>query len=176
MSILSARWAILSAALLGCTAATPGPRVMATSETDVLRDTQPMRTQVVQVTATPDSVFAALRDVYTSLGIEIKDFNPQNGEIGNKSFMMYYKVAGVPMHEYMGCGTTMTGPGADAYRIDLSLVSYVSRTAPGGPLRVETLLNARADDTGSSKGWLSCITTGALEERVNELLLKRVHG
>ena len=78
------------------------------------------------------------------------------------------------MHHYVGCGTTITGAGADIYRIEMSLMSYLSWTNPGAPVKVQTQLIARGEDMGTSKGWIACLTTGALEEKVNQMLLQRI--
>ena len=62
----------------------------------------------------------------------------------------------------------MTGAAADSYRVQMSLISYVTPKAPGSS--VQTTLSARAEDPGSSKGWISCLSTGVLETRINKML------
>jgi hypothetical protein len=56
----------------------------------------------------------------------------------------------------------------------MSLVSYVAASGTGST--VSTRLDAKADDSGSSKGMLSCLSTGMLEGRVNQLLTTRAGG
>ncbi len=148
-------------------------RIIATSDAGVIRDYDQRVHNTVHLDATRDSIFAALHTIYGQLGVEVKLQNPATGEIGNANFTNYYKLAGKPLHEYLGCGSTMTGPAADSYRVQMSLVSYVSPDATGST--VETRLTARADDPGTSKGWMACLTTGVLEERVNQLLAKIIN-
>jgi len=163
--------ASLTLAAIACASAPPAgtpptsDRVLATSDQGVFRDYDQGSHNLVHIAASPDSVFSLLHAVYGELGVEVKLLNRETGEIGNRAFTKYYRLGGVELHKYVGCGTTMTGPGADSYRVQMSLVSYVARDGTGST--VQTQLSARADDPGSSKGWLSCLSTGALEERVN---------
>ncbi len=158
-------------------ATAPGPppekhdRVIAVTESNIIRATELSTPQNIRVKVHPDSVFALLRTIYPEVGVDVKLFDPARGEIGNRNFSKYYRLKGVALHNFVGCGTTATGPSADTYRVTMSLVSYVFPDSSGSS--VTTRLDAKADDTGLSKGNLSCLTTGMLEERVNELLLSR---
>jgi len=169
---------VLLAAAACATASGPPPekhdRVIAVTETNVIRATELSTPENIHVKARPDSVFALLRTIYPEVGVEVKLFDPAKGEIGNRNFSKYYNLKGVALHNFVGCGTTATGPSADTYRVTMSLVSYVFADATGS--NVSTRLEAKADDTGLSKGMVSCLTTGMLEERVNQLLLTRSGG
>lgn len=173
--------AILGAASGCATSAANGPppakhdRIIAITESNVIRATELSTPQSIHVKARPDSVFALLRAIYPAVGVEIKLFDPPHGEIGNRNFSNYYRLKGIALRNYVGCGTTATGPGADTYRVTMSLVSYVFGDGKDGS-NVTTRLEARADDTGLSKGMISCTTTGMLEGRVNEQLLAKTGG
>ncbi len=167
---------LVLAAAGGCaTASGPPPekhdRVIAVTESNIIRATELSTSQSIHVKAHPDSVFTLLRKIYPDVGVDVKLFDPAKGEIGNRNFSKYYNLKGVALHNFVGCGTTATGPSADTYRVTMSLVSYVFPDSTGS--NVSTRLEAKADDTGLSKGMVSCLTTGMLEERVNGLLLSK---
>lgn len=177
MRLSAAPFALLAAA--ACASASGPPpekhdRVIAVTESNVIRSTELSTPQNIHVKARPDSVFALLRKIYPEVGVEVKLFDPSKGEIGNRNFSKYYNLKGVALHNFVGCGTTAMGPAADTYRVTFSVVSYVFADATGS--NVSTRLEAKADDTGLSKGMISCLTTGMLEERVNQLLITRSGG
>jgi hypothetical protein len=119
-------------------------------------------------------MLGALNLAYGDLGIEIKLWNPQTGEVGNKNFSKMYRLAGKPLSEYVGCGTITTGQAADSYRVTMSVVSHVTPNGSGS--RVETQLTAYAEDIGSGKGTLACLTLGTLEERIHQFAAKHAGG
>ena len=126
------------------------------------------------VSAPPAAMLAALKAAYADLGIEVKLWNPQTGEVGNRNFTKSYRLAGRPISDYLGCGVTTTGQAADNYRITMSLVSRVTPSGSGST--VETKLTGYAEDISSSKGTLSCMTLGILEQRLQKLALTHLGG
>jgi len=126
------------------------------------------------VSIAPAEMFAALTEAYGDLGIEVKLSNPQTGEVGNRNFQKMFRLGGLPMSDWVGCGVTTTGQAADNYRVTMSLVSRVTPSATGSSVKTE--LTAYAEDISSSKGTLSCATLGTLEARVQELALRHVRG
>ncbi|MBA3646662.1 MAG: hypothetical protein H0W63_10865 [Gemmatimonadaceae bacterium] len=163
--------ALILTACATSAASTPSDRVLATSEAGVMRDYDSFASPPVNIPAPPDSVYPVLTAIYKELGIEIEVYDPPRGEIGNKSFSKMYRLGSTPLHEFVGCGSTMTGPAADSYRVQMSLVTHLKVSATG--TTAQTVLTARAADTGSSKGWISCLSTGILEARVNKALASR---
>jgi hypothetical protein len=166
--------------LLGCatpnSTPTPNPnnRVVATASNGSLRTYDGPRSDQAIIEAPPAATLAALDSAYVDLGIEVKLWNPQTGEVGNKNFSKMYRLGGKPLSDYVGCGVTTTGQAADNYRVTMSLVSHV---APAGTVsRVETQLTAYAEDIGSSKGTLSCLTLGTLEARLHDLAIRHLGG
>jgi hypothetical protein len=149
-----------------------GNRVLATTDAGVVRSYDGPTFGAITVKAPPDTLLAALYAAYTDLGIEVRLWNPQTRQVGNKNFSKMYRLGGAPLSTYVGCGLTTTGPAADSYRVTMSLVSHVTPNGSGS--RVETQLTAYAQDIGSSKGSLSCLTRGTLEERIHELAIKHV--
>ncbi len=169
--ILRVAFALVLTACATSAASTPSDRVLATSDAGVIRDYDSFASPPVNIPALPDSVYPVLTAIYKELGIEIEVYDPPSGEIGNKSFSKTYRLGSTALHEFVGCGSTMTGPAADSYRVQMSLVTHLKGSANG--TTAQTVLTARAADTGSSKGWVSCLTTGVLEARVNKALAAR---
>jgi hypothetical protein len=170
--------AIAVVSLGGCATAnqTPahGDRVVATSPGGAIRTYDGPTSGEATMNAPPPATLAALNSAYADLGIEVKLWNPQTGEVGNKNFTKMYRLAGKPLSDYVGCGTITTGQAADSYRVTMSLVSHVTPNGSGS--RVETQLSAYAEDIGSSKGTLACMTLGNLEGRLHDLAVKHLGG
>jgi hypothetical protein len=174
----SAVAAIVAFSLSGCASANPTPapnnRVVATASNGSLRTYDGPRSDQTIIEASPAATLAALNSAYADLGIEVKLWNPQTGEVGNKNFTKMYRLGGKPLSDYVGCGTITTGQAADNYRVTMSLVSHVTPAASNS--RVETQLTAYAEDIGSSKGTLSCLTLGTLEARLHDLAVRHLSG
>jgi hypothetical protein len=170
--------AMAAASLGGCASANPTPapnnRVVATASNGTLRTYDGPRSDQTIIEASPAATLAALNSAYADLGIEVKLWNPQTGEVGNKNFTKMYRLGGKPLSDYVGCGTITTGQAADNYRVTMSLVSHVTPAASSS--RVETQLTAYAEDIGSSKGTLSCLTLGTLEARLHDLAVRHLSG
>jgi hypothetical protein len=149
-------------------------RVVATSDVGVIRSFDGPTLAAATSKAAPDSLLAALSTAYSDLGIDVKMWDPRTRQVGNKNFSKMYRLAGKPLSEYLGCGTITTGRAADSYRVTMSAVSHVTPNGSGS--RVETQLTAYAEDIGSSKGRLSCLTLGTLEERIHELAIRHAGG
>jgi hypothetical protein len=169
---------IAAVSLAGCATAnqTPahGDRVVASSPGGIIRTYDGPTSGEAMMNAPPQATLAALNSAYADLGIEVKLWNPQTGEVGNKNFTKMYRLAGKPLSDYVGCGTITTGQAADSYRVTMSLVSHVTSTASGS--KVDTQLTAYAEDIGSSKGTLACLTLGTLEGRLHDLAIKHLGG
>lgn len=149
-------------------------RILATTDAGVLRSSDAPAIGVITLNAPPDDVLGALSDAYSDLGIEVRLWNPQTRQVGNKNFSKMYRLGGAPLSTYVGCGLTTTGAAADSYRVTMSLISQVTPNGSGS--RVQTELTAYAEDIGSSKGTLACLTLGTLEERIHQLAIKHVGG
>jgi hypothetical protein len=166
------------ASLCACSSvSTQGPahdnRVIATGS-GVRQTDNTLTSDATTVNAPPAAMLSALSAAYADLGIEVKLWNPQTGEVGNRNFTKMYRMAGRPMSDYLGCGTTTTGQAADNYRITMSFVSRVTPNGSGS--KVETTLTAYAEDISSSKGTLACLTLGTLEQRLQQLALGHVRS
>jgi len=168
----------ITAGLIACASAStqtssPNERVLATTDVGTVRSHDANAADST-IDATPDLVFSAVAAAYQDLGIEVKFLNSATRQIGNKRFPKMYDLGGVRLSKYVGCGSTETGPAADNYRVTMSIISQVTPSGTGS--RVSTQLTAYAEDLGSSKGTLSCLTLGGLEQRINQLTIKHIGG
>lgn len=169
--------AMVAAMLGACSSATTQnasqtDRAIATGGGDRQMDKSPTSDATTVNNVLPAAMLSALSTAYGDLGIEVKLWNPQTGEVGNRNFAKMYRMAGSPLSDYVGCGLTTTGQAADNYRVTMSLVSVVTPNGSGST--VETRLTAYAEDISSSKGTLSCLTRGTLEQKLLQLALKHV--
>jgi len=146
-------------------------RVIATTEEGVIRaNAEPVASAAIN--ASVDAVFNALPDVYRDVGVEVKFLDPATHSIGNKRFTKLYRFAGDPLGAYFGCGASPTGPIANNDRITISAVSGV--TPAGNTSQLQTTVTAYAEDMSLSKGKISCVSTGKLEEKIRALVEKRL--
>jgi hypothetical protein len=177
MRISGIAGAALLCALSGCATAIGSTtqengRVVDRTNTDVLRSRDEAVQNTVHVPAKQDAIFAALADIYPALGVNIALQDPATGEFGNRNFSKMYRLGGVQLSTYVGCGVTSTGAGADRYLITMSLVSRVTPDATGST--VVTRLDAAGQDQSTSNARVSCLTTGQLEQRISDALVKAV--
>jgi hypothetical protein len=167
----------LIVSICGCASATQGKppqteKVLARTDVGVIRAYEGGQSGTIVVHGSSDAVFNALRSSYRDIGVEVKVDDPPHGEIGNREFSRMYRMGGESMSHFVGCGITEMGQAADKYRITMALVSSV--TALPDAWRIETRLDAHADDLASSKGMIACQTRGTLEGEVNALVAKRL--
>ncbi len=145
-------------------------RIVEVTDNGVLSRPEQLGHEDVTVSASPTTVSNALRAVYGALGVEVKYFNPSTGEIGNAEFVKMRKMAGQPLTDFINCGSTVTGPAADTYRVTMLLVSTVKAQGTGS--LVETRFQSRAVNPagGTSAGALDCQSLGTLEQKLYDLL------
>jgi hypothetical protein len=117
-------------------------------------------------------VVPALKEAYEELGIPVKVADAVSGQVGNNFFVKHWKLGDQALSHYLQCGNSSTGPAADNYKITLSVLSLVSPDSAGS--KVNTVVQARADDSAGSSGSVQCQTTGFLESDLNRILLRRL--
>jgi hypothetical protein len=135
-------------------------------------DGQAEQNQVV-LRISSDSALMLLGAVYEEIGVDITTRDPQTHTIGNRNFSKYYRLGDSPLSTYVGCGDTEYGPAANKRRVTMSLVSTVTPESGGSVVR--THLEARAEQPEHGN-WSACLTTGALERRINKgVELRTIH-
>jgi hypothetical protein len=167
---------LMLAAVACATAPAPPPsatdRTVVTTLDRVIKDQSGIPSNNVLVKAAKAEVMAALKSVYSDLGIEVKHFDPISGQVGNRNFSKTGSLAGERISNFLSCGMMILGEAADNYRVTISAISQV--TAGDGGSNVETWLTASARDLGTSSDNVSCATKGTLENKINQLVQERI--
>lgn len=120
--------------------------------------------------------FAAMQAVLDDLKVPVEVRDSSVLQIGNAGFVKRGSFAGRRMSAWVDCGSNMSGPRADNYRIELGTVAFL--TAAGRESsQVRIAVVGTALDVGeAARPTIPCYTTGALERRLHELLLKKLEG
>lgn len=148
---------------------TPQRQTIFTSEQGTLLS-DPARAEATVVDAPPLAVWAAVKKVYSELGIPITLENAPGHQLGNPNFIKTRQVGSEQMTSLVNCGNGMTGPNAASFRMTLSLLTDVNADGTGGSKLQTTFLASGQDVTGGDSYRIPCGTTGRLEL----LLLGRV--
>jgi hypothetical protein len=167
---------LLVLALVGCASAgtrapDPSPPPMQKvliADQRLVTTSLPGNARVV-VKATPDKVWPALLKAYAALGVTIEILDRPTGRVGNARFQKMHRFAGQPLSKFLNCGNTFSGPAADSYRMTLGVLSTMRTVSDG--TEIETQFSAEGQNIeGASHDPVSCASTGALEERLKEIL------
>ena len=167
---------LLLTAVACATAPAPPPsqtdRTVVTTLDRVIKDQSGIPSNSVLVRAPKAEVMAALKSVYSDLGIEVKHFDPTSGQVGNRNFSKTGSLAGERISSFLSCGLMILGEAADNYRVTISAISQV--TPGNGGSNIETWVTASARDLGTSSDNVSCATKGTLESKINQLVQERI--
>ncbi|MGH7712834.1 MAG: hypothetical protein ACREOG_16205, partial [Gemmatimonadaceae bacterium] len=100
----------------------PGyPTVIALDTLAVRIELPASRGEVFQVTAAAFEV---------ELKIDTKVRDSTAGLVGNMELVKMRTLGRAPLSRYVSCGSGMTGPNADSYRIHLAIMAFVDSLAP----------------------------------------------
>lgn len=125
-----------------------------------------------RIHAASDSVWAALIQVYPGIGVEVKTFSREDGEIGNRNFVVVGRLAGHPLSNYVTCGSDVLGSQGHIDQAMLSLITFV-RPAGADATRIETKLTGSGRKSGVSTDPVHCTSTGALEQLIANAVSQR---
>lgn len=109
----------------------------------------------------------------TEFKIELRMRDSLAGVVGNLEVVKMRRLGRSPMSRYVSCGSGMTGPNADSYRIYLAIAAFVDSIGPGKSMLGVSLAAAAQDLQGSSKAPLMCGSTGALESHIRRIVAAR---
>jgi len=118
--------------------------------------------------------YSALLRVYAELKVpaEVKDSSA--GQIGSEMFYRQNSIGGKQISTYLSCGDGITGPNADYYRVYMNIWStLVPKGDHAAVLRTAYLAGAVNVSEGSRQP-MPCESTGRLEIRIHQMLLKRL--
>lgn len=174
---------LLLALLGGCATAraTAEPelpaRVIAAGETATFRVTGNEEAQLYSVRANASQVWRALPGVFETLEIPITHIDTNVRLIGNRDHAVSRRLGGEPLHRYLNCGSSMTGPVTRTHLVRLSLLVQVVE-GEGDQALVQSLVDAEARSRQgvSGGGPITCGSTGRLEARIAQMLNETVDG
>lgn len=115
-----------------------------------------------------DLVWAVLPGVYQELGIPVVTSNPSTNEVGNPGFEVA-RVGGSRMNKYLDCGTSRTGPMANAYQVTLSVMTKLSELEGG-----QTELSSVVDGTAVNRTTAGYPVPCSSREELEELIVEKV--
>lgn len=120
--------------------------------------------RAVEVSASADTVFAVLDEVYEQLGIPVGTMDPPNRTAGNSQIRARGRLGKEPMSSYLDCGEAgLRGPAANTHPVRLSVLTTV--TPSGAASLVRTVVKGvySAPEQG---GATACTSTGRLEAAI----------
>lgn len=136
-------------------------------ETAVMLDTLGIEKEIG---APVDKVYQASLAVFSALGIPVNTKDPRKGIVAATRFAKVHMLAGNQLAQYFSCGTGMTGPHANEWRLEIAVAALID---PGGPgntkLRLSTVASGQ-DVEGSAKAPLPCYSTGGLEATLLKMI------
>jgi len=126
--------------------------------------------------ASAGAVFFAARQVFFELKIPAPIADSAGGYLINGRFIKLRSLAGAPLSTYVNCGSGMTGPNADSYRVTMAIAALINATGPNtSRLRLAVLAGAENTE-GVSKSAVACGSSGLLEERIARTIRAKVRG
>ena len=172
--------ALLALLLSSCAPPRPEDRELAIRPRELAGDVEAkLRAESSLVThhvdAPVEQVWAVLPSVYEELEIPLGFYEPEGMALGNREFNPK-TIGGNRMSRYLNCGANTAGrPFADAYQVEMYLVTRVDAVGPSKTrIRTELYATARARDTGVNR--IQCPTNGSLERRITEVITEKVGG
>ena len=139
---------------------------------DLSRPPEARSVTVDTIPAPADSVWLALPGVYGDLGIDEVGQERATWTFGNGALDARRHLGKERLSHYLRCGSTMTGPAADAYEVRLSILTQL---APLGPDRtvVRSSLDAMATPRDRAGSAVHCGSRGSLEAAIARGLAER---
>lgn len=120
------------------------------------------------------AVYTAAVATLKELDIPMAVQDSLHGIVGSLSYTKMRRLAGKQMSQSVSCGSGMTGPNADSYRIYLATMVMMEPTATGGTKVAIALVASAQDIQGSSKDPVPCGTSGFTETTIENAIRARV--
>ena len=175
----SAPLALLTVAVLaGCASSQAGDagassdgrtvRVVGTTGTSEMRVTPSASSNTVKIDLPFANVWKALPEVYEQVGIPITTVSVGTSTIANDGMKLRRRLKDVPLGRYIDCGSTQGMPSAETYDIFMTVRTQLAPVEGGTTAR--TTLEARARPASIAGDYITCSSTGRLEERIGQML------
>jgi hypothetical protein len=127
------------------------------------------------VTALPKPAtesFEALQIAYANLKIPTTTIDPGHGVVGTVEWNVPHRLGGRELSRYFDCGSGR-GQSADELTVKLTIRSSIASDSASGRSSLTTTLMATGTDPGQASSHpMQCQTTGQLETRVSDELMK----
>jgi hypothetical protein len=115
-------------------------------------------------------VFAAVIAAYTDLKIPIEIRDSLGGLVGNLRLIQRGSFARDRMSRWFECGSGLSGPYADTYRVNIAIVTFIDVLTPKRT-RIRTAIAAAGKNIeGTSSDAVRCASRGDLEARITNLV------
>jgi hypothetical protein len=134
-------------------------------------DTIAVRTELNASRSEAFTVAAAAIEHEFKIELRLRDSTA--GVVGNLELVKMRRFGNAAMSRYVSCGSGMTGPNADSYRIYIAVAAFVDSIAPGKTRLGVGLAAAAQDLQGSAKAPIACGSTGAFENQVTRTIAQR---
>ncbi len=119
-------------------------------------------------------VYQALLGVYTELKIPMEVKDSAAGQLGSQMFYRQNSIGGKQISTYLSCGDSMTGPNADFYRVYMNIWSTLIPKGDHGVVLRTAYLAGAVNVSEGSRQPMPCETTGRLEYRIHQMVLKKL--
>lgn len=125
------------------------------------------------IAAPVGKTFRAVVAAFDELKIPLDTRDSLGGMVGNMNLVRTHSMAGSQLSRWFNCGTGITGPNADNWRMYIALAALLDRlSADSTRLRIGMVAGAQ-DMQGNSKEPVQCSTSGALEASLLQLTKAR---
>lgn len=150
------------------------PQVDNTQRLDVDVRTRDV-TEAQDVSIPAVQAFDLLPNAYKAIGINtvaVVDTSAGVYTVGVRNMPVHGRIGGARLSRYIDCGSAPMHTPADSYDVYLTATTYVTPSGAGAVLH--TLVTANARDPAGNTPPVRCTSTGALEQRIAELV--SAHG
>lgn len=125
------------------------------------------------VAASSGKTYRAVVAAFDELKVPLDTHDSLGGVVGNLNLTRSRSLAGSQMSRWLNCGTGITGPNADNWRVYIAIAAILDRMAADSTrIRIGMVAGAQ-DMQGNSKDPVVCVTSGALEAKLLELTRAR---
>jgi hypothetical protein len=125
--------------------------------------------------ASPAQVYEATLKAFAQLDIPTGRTDGTRGIIGSERFERSRILVGLPMSRSFNCGESLTGATADAMRLEIAVVAWISDGKPGTKLSLASIASGR-DVSGVTRASKICPSLGTVETKLLEAVTKIVGG
>lgn len=118
-------------------------------------------------------VWPVMGSVFDSLAIPLNTVDPTSHTIGNGDLKVRRRLGAESLRTYLNCGNTQGTPNSETFDIRLSVISQLTPDGPGGTT-ITTTVQAMARPVSVSGEYIRCSSTGALENRLGDIVAARL--